>query len=506
MSRQVRAALSGQGLSQAELEQFSSIALALQGACTDVRTLSKSWGQLSGYLMQKHAVISQTPCRLLGNGSVSGHANIAFAAIASSVDNYSQTFKQLGDHMENLAANLIRTYSLYSQAEDRLTSLLSRVTQGAFNTAPLFFGLVATGVGTAHAIFDNLKDGKGVGLDPYDIARHTKGIHESFMEGLANNLYSNKRLIALLAPNGELDVDHSVNAFSGKLSVLSSRLAHQARGNHLSVTQAQPTGNFLSSSHTIDQALSNLHRLGSCEQGISYATVAVQKYRHLDGSVGWIVTIPGTNDHPDSPMGWEQNLELMSNNKQQRMQAASARFVHEAMQQAGIKPQDSVALVGHSQGGIVAATIASDLSENYRIEHVVTAGSPIANHPIPRRTWVTSVEMDDEIVANLDGAKNPKRDNWLTVTGSTLPIPSSMPVAGHTPVADARESRELSHGMNYQRAAWQNAVSQGRPAQRRHDDHFASISEGSLDETNYYQGRLHHQQDEISSKKTPKQH
>lgn len=72
-------------------------------------------------------------------------------------------------------------------------------------------------------------------------------------------------------------------------------------------------------------------------------------------------------------------------------------WCQEAMKQAGIKSNEPVALIGHSQGGIVAATIASDLKDDYDIEHVVTAGSPVANHPIPEKTWVTSVEMDDEL-------------------------------------------------------------------------------------------------------------
>lgn len=81
-------------------------------------------------------------------------------------------------------------------------------------------------------------------------------------------------------------------------------------------------------------------------------------------------------------------------------------MVAEAMRQAGIGKDEPVALIGHSQGGIVAATLASDWAEEYTIEHVVTAGSPVANHPIPQRTWVTSVEIDDELVAALDGACN----------------------------------------------------------------------------------------------------
>ena len=104
---------------------------------------------------------------------------------------------------------------------------------------------------------------------------------------------------------------------------------------------------------------------------------------------------------------------------------ADRRKEQEAMKQAGFKSNEPGALIGHSQGGIVAATIASDLKDDYDIEHVVTAGSPVANHPIPEKTWVTSEEMDDELVAALDGAANPSSDHWLTVRGTASKSSSS---------------------------------------------------------------------------------
>lgn len=124
------------------------------------------------------------------------------------------------------------------------------------------------------------------------------------------------------------------------------------------------------------------------------------------------MTIPGTDGNFDSPLGWEQNVELMSANAMQRRNADSARMVVEAMRQAGIGRDERVALIGHSQGGIIAATLASDYADEYRIEHIVTAGSPIANHPMGKGTWVTSIEMEDELVAALDGEVNPRSEQW----------------------------------------------------------------------------------------------
>lgn len=492
MSKQVTTTLSGHGLSRAELEQFSSIARNLQATSETLKTVSTGWGQLCSYLLNETTAMSHAPCKLTGNDYKPGHAQLPFGKLTSCVKTYSQACGQLSECLSTTADTLIRTYSLYSHTEERLSALFNRLQEKSFKTAPLTLGLLSLGVGTVQATFDYMKQGKGIGVDPYDIVHHTRGAHEHFMQGLADKISRNQYINSVL-PAGQQNIDHSVNAVSGRLSSITSRLAHRTRGNNVTVTVVHPTGDFLESTHNIDQALRNLQKLGEGGQGIAYGTVAIQKYKHTDGSTGWVVTIPGTNDHPDSPFGWEQNIELMSDRKEQRMQAASARLVKDAMTKAGIKPQDSVALVGHSQGGIVAASIGSDLSNTYRIDHIVTAGSPVARHPIPKKTWITSIEMDDEIVSSLEGANNPVRDTWLTVSGSTTRIPDDLSNKHRpTAVSGARDNGELSHGMNYQHAAWQHAVTEGKPAQRRHDKHFANVCDGELVETNYYQGRLSH--------------
>ena len=43
--------------------------------------------------------------------------------------------------------------------------------------------------------------------------------------------------------------------------------------------------------------------------------------------------------------------------------------------------------------------------------------------------------------------------------------------------------------MNYQRAAWQNALNKGVPKANEQDSHFAQSTSGDLVETTYYEGR-----------------
>jgi pimeloyl-ACP methyl ester carboxylesterase len=83
-----------------------------------------------------------------------------------------------------------------------------------------------------------------------------------------------------------------------------------------------------------------------------------------------------------------------------------------------------VVLVGHSQGGILAAALASDpaFTRRHRVTHVVTSGAPVGLLPVPPITAVLSVERGDDPVPRLDLTPNPARPSWVTVrTPSTGP-------------------------------------------------------------------------------------
>src|SRR5690606_41329898 len=79
-------------------------------------------------------------------------------------------------------------------------------------------------------------------------------------------------------------------------------------------------------------------------------------------------------------------------------QAASERAVLLAMRRAGIGPQDSVMLVGWSQGGIVAGAIASDQNSGFTVRAIAVAGSPIDHMPIPDSVSVLAFQHDGDHV------------------------------------------------------------------------------------------------------------
>jgi hypothetical protein len=146
-------------------------------------------------------------------------------------------------------------------------------------------------------------------------------------------------------------------------------------------------------------------------------TVEVQTIRSPDGSIRHVVYLPGTDELATTP--WSQdgdvrdlgtNLLLVSGQDNAYQQG-----VLDAMQQAGIGPDEPVALVGHSQGGMVAAAIASQGSP-YSVTHVVTAGSPTAHlDGFPPGLQALSLENHGDVVPLLDGADNPDSAEQVTV-------------------------------------------------------------------------------------------
>jgi hypothetical protein len=88
-----------------------------------------------------------------------------------------------------------------------------------------------------------------------------------------------------------------------------------------------------------------------------------------------------------------------------------------ALRDSGIGPDEPIMLVGHSQGGLVAARLAADLagSAEFRVTHLVTVGAPIGLVDIPPSVQVLSLENAGDVVPELDGTLNPTRPNQVTV-------------------------------------------------------------------------------------------
>ena len=166
-----------------------------------------------------------------------------------------------------------------------------------------------------------------------------------------------------------------------------------------------------------------------------------------DGSRTWVLQVPGTHspgvqgwfDGGEIPMDWPANVSLM-------LRATSASKVAAAkaldLAQAGrARSGDRVIIVGHSQGGIVAAALASDpaFTRGRRVSQVLTAGSPIDAFPIPSSTSVLSLQHATDAVPMLDVAPPPDRRNWTTVTAAAPPGVFAHALRGYATTAGRAE-------------------------------------------------------------------
>lgn len=500
----------GRGYAPATLEEYTSIAKALDDEASGYDALSASWGD-AALQLQSHRT-SAPMCATLTAGDPSavapGHTTLAYTTLGARCTEHAAACRKLSIELSDTASLLIRAHSLYSEAELAVRRTFTELIQAGTQWKP---GHAL--VGTAAVALGGLISGWVIEGKPNAswMSTSTYALQEGVMSGIGS-------MVGGIAIGEGMKHTDEVNAGAGKIAVVSGPVKDILQGNHLDVKEVYARTEVVRSSGSVGGAMENLRRLAEerlgkidLNSGLEYGTVAIQRYERTDGTNAWLVTIPGTDGKSDSPFGWEQNVELMSDDRERRMQADSVRMVTEAMQQAGIGKDEPVALIGHSQGGIVAATIASDWADDYSIEHVVTAGSPVANHPIPKKTWVTSVEIDDELVAALDGTSNPATDHWLTVRGHVSPAPAATPgtinddgscAPGTTPIygrnayaaapvaGGGTDGREISHWIKYHQAAYSNATDLGSPALQRHEQHFQQTIAGELKETRYFQGRM----------------
>lgn len=145
-----------------------------------------------------------------------------------------------------------------------------------------------------------------------------------------------------------------------------------------------------------------------------------------DGTTTWILQVPGTHSPGaqgwfrggEIPMDWPANVSLMLKATSASKVAAAKALDRAQAGRAG--PRDRVVIVGHSQGGLVAASLASDpnFTRGRRVAQVLTAGSPIDAFPIPDSTAVLSLQHATDPVPMLDVAPPPDRRNWTSVTAA----------------------------------------------------------------------------------------
>ncbi|MGO1510761.1 MAG: hypothetical protein ACTHW4_09345 [Actinomycetales bacterium] len=183
--------------------------------------------------------------------------------------------------------------------------------------------------------------------------------------------------------------------------------------------------------HDLGDLVPRIDALHAASGAENTTHVEVLRTTRADGTQSFVVLVPGTNARDaqaglfdtGNPMDNAENLEMAA-----RESAAMLPSVREALELAGARPGDAIGVVGHSQGGLVAAQMAADaeLAAAYDVRTSVSLGAPIAGQAPPLEGDNLAIEVADDGVPGGDGAPTAHVDG---VTGggrrTTLTVDTS---------------------------------------------------------------------------------
>ena len=508
--------IGGKKLSTADYREYLNTSRSLSDGARKLGSVQKEFAAM-GMELKAHPYIAPILGTLYGGGMLcmaSDHVNLPYRHLLERCEDHARALQTMASQLTELSEAIIQAQSLYERAEELSRRGMNNVLRTIFVSAPQAAG-IALGLSALNGVKTSfVKEGK---LNWCYLVESTAWMQEPFVDFIGRhatrlNLLEQPKdfkstlelITGRLFPivdTGSLTSDNltggPVNRGLKKINRLLIPYYDATHGDNLTVTRVYPKTDVVKGGKSTKDAIADQRRLsegplnGDRESGLEYGTIAFCKYRKADGAYAWRINIPGTDGNHDSPMDWYTNFELMSADEQQRGAAESLRFLREAMDQAGIQPNEPVELVGHSQGGIIAAAAAADLQNEYDIQHIATFGSPIAKFDIPEKTMVTAIEMDNEGVAALDGASNPSRENWLTIRGSVHKEDgTSQGVLSGAEVEDSSGERKSTHYLKYHESGYRYAYGTGNKAVLNHDRHFQDVVDGDLQEVQYYQGRI----------------
>lgn len=152
-----------------------------------------------------------------------------------------------------------------------------------------------------------------------------------------------------------------------------------------------------------------ISRIPRADEGASQ--IRIEQY-----DSGYVVYLSGTIDAglkpTQEPWDMTSNISAIA-----ELDSGSYQAAVQAMRQAGITAEDNVIIVGHSQGGLIAAQLAA--SGDYRVSDVVTVGAPLHQVEIPEEVNVVAVEHAEDVIPSLSGVAVPAATAaHLTVTRS----------------------------------------------------------------------------------------
>jgi pimeloyl-ACP methyl ester carboxylesterase len=177
------------------------------------------------------------------------------------------------------------------------------------------------------------------------------------------------------------------------------------------------------------QAFAGPADLVAAGEGIGPSTVRVVELEAADGGSAWVLVLPGTQQW--GPAGGANPFDLTTDVRavtgEATVAAAGVLAALDLARARGVpgRGDGPVLVVGHSQGGVLAAALASDpeVVATRHLTHVLTTGAPVGGFPVADRVRVLSVERAEDPVPALDLTPNPARATWVTVrAGHGLPL------------------------------------------------------------------------------------
>lgn len=157
------------------------------------------------------------------------------------------------------------------------------------------------------------------------------------------------------------------------------------------------------------------------------AQIRIERYGS-PGDARWIVYISGTIEA--GLIAGEQPFDMTSNvhgiaddSALDDLRVAGAdsgageRAVRRAMADAGVAPGEPLLAVGHSGGGVIAASLAGDPELN--TVGVLNLGGPVASADVREGVRMLSIEHEEDLVPAVGGAGHPS-DQRTTVSRSVL--------------------------------------------------------------------------------------
>ncbi len=155
--------------------------------------------------------------------------------------------------------------------------------------------------------------------------------------------------------------------------------------------------------------------------------IRVERYGEA-GDRRWIVYVGGTVDFGlvagEQPADTTSNAHGIADDTMLDVlriagaeSGAGERAVREAMEAAGVRPGEPVLAVGYSGGGIIAADLAADPTQN--TVGAVSLGGPVASAPTREGVGLLSIEHVEDFVPATGGSGHPSPDR-VTVSRSVI--------------------------------------------------------------------------------------